>query len=121
MILRQVVFLAAAFAVMAGAPPLFAQGSGADAEKLQKGQAVYQYWCATCHSGGRGMPGTSALAAKYRGRNPAVPAVLHERTDLTPQSVKFFVRKGVSVMAPFRKTEITDAELEALAVYLTKK
>ena len=43
------------------------------------------------------------------------------RTDLTPQSIKFFVRKGVSVMAPFRKTEITDADLDALAAYLSRK
>jgi len=28
------------------------------------------------------------------------------------------VRTGVSVMPPFRKTEISDADLEALAAYL---
>ncbi len=88
--------------------------------KLQKGAAVYQDWCAACHSSGRGNPGTAALAAKYKDRQPAIPAVLIERTDLTVQSVRFFVRKGVSVMAPFRKTEITDADLEALTAYLTR-
>jgi mono/diheme cytochrome c family protein len=29
-----------------------------------------------------------------------------------------FVRSGVSVMPPFRKTEISDADLAALAAYL---
>jgi mono/diheme cytochrome c family protein len=31
------------------------------------------------------------------------------------------VRKGVSVMPPFRKTEISDADLAALAAYLAPR
>ena len=46
------------------------------------------------------------------------PAALEERTDLAPEVTKVFVRSGISIMAPFRKTEITDADLEALAAYL---
>jgi (+)-pinoresinol hydroxylase len=88
--------------------------------RIQRGAAVYQYWCAPCHSNGRGNPGTMALAAKYKDRQPAVPAVLSDRQDLTPQSIRFFVRQGVSVMAPFRKTEISDPDLEALSAYLTR-
>jgi mono/diheme cytochrome c family protein len=97
----------------------FAQAGGADVSKMERGQAVYQYWCGPCHSEGRGNPGTGALAVKYKNQ-PGVPAVLADRTNLTPESVKFFVRRGVSVMPPFRKTEITDAELDALAVFLTR-
>ena len=96
------------------------QGAAGDKARIDQGRAVYQYWCATCHSSGPGMPGTAALAAKYKGRQPAVAAVLEDRTDLTPASVRFFVRQGVSVMAPFRKTEISDVELDALAAYLTR-
>ncbi len=81
---------------------------------------MYQNWCAPCHSSGRGNPGTAALAAKYKDRQPPVPAVLADRQDLTLQSIRFFVRQGVSVMAPFRKTEISDADLEVLSVYLTR-
>ncbi len=92
----------------------------ADEVTLQRGAAVYQNWCAPCHSAGRGNPGTAALAAKYKSRQPAVPSVLTERTDLTPQTIKFFVRQGVSVMAPFRKTEITDADLDAMIAYLAR-
>ncbi len=44
--------------------------------------------------------------------------MLEERTDLVPQITKNFVRTGVSVMPFFRKTEISDAELDALAAYL---
>ena len=87
---------------------------------VTRGAAVYQYWCSACHSAGRGMPGTTALAAKYKGRQPDVPAVLDQRVDLTPQSIRLFVRKGVSVMAPFRKTEIPETDLNALIAYLTR-
>ena len=96
------------------------QLAAGDKARIDQGRAVYQYWCATCHSSGPGMPGTAALAAKYKGRPPTVAAVLEDRTDRTPASVRFFVRQGVSVMAPFRKTEISDVELDALAAYLTR-
>jgi hypothetical protein len=45
---------------------------------------------------------------------------IEDRTDLTPELVKVFVRQGILSMAPFRKTEITDAELDALAAYLAQ-
>ncbi len=91
-----------------------------DDPKIQRGALVYQDWCAPCHSSGRGNPGTAALAAKYKDRQPAVPAVLTDRRDLTPQAIRFFVRQGVSVMAPFRKTEISEADLEGLSAFLTR-
>ena len=31
------------------------------------------------------------------------------------------VRKGAGIMAPFRKTEISDVELQALALYLARR
>ena len=37
-----------------------------------------------------------------------------------PDFVKVIVRQGVSVMPQFRKTEISDADLEALAAYLAR-
>ncbi|HEX3837267.1 MAG TPA: cytochrome c [Steroidobacteraceae bacterium] len=82
------------------------------------GKAVYEHWCAPCHAPGPGHPGTQSLQVKYQGK---LPAVLLERTDLTPQTVSIFVRQGILLMAPFRKTEITDAELAALAAYVTAR
>ena len=82
-----------------------------------KGQAVYEHWCAPCHAPGPGHPGTQSLEFKYRGK---LPAVLLERTDLAPQTVAQFVRQGVLLMAPFRKTEITDAQLTALSAYVAR-
>ena len=63
------------------------------------------------------MPGTVALQAKYNG---AKPALLSERTDLIPAVTKTFVRHGVSIMPFFRKTEISDADLDALAAYIAR-
>jgi len=81
------------------------------------GQAVYEHWCAPCHAPGPGHPGTQSLQLKYGGKTPPV---LLERTDLAPQAVSVFVRQGVLLMAPFRKTEITDAELAALSAFVAK-
>jgi len=98
-----------------------------DPTTIQKGKAVYTNWCTPCHGsnsagrgrfGGSGFPGTDALAAKYKGRNPAVPAVLDQRADLTPAAIKLFVRQGVTVMPFFRKTEISDSDLDAMVAYL---
>ncbi len=111
-LLLSTLFVSATFAAS-----FAAAAQAADGTRLERGKIVYDYWCATCHSPGAGMPGTQALQAKYKG-NP--PAVLVERTDLTPELVKFTVRNGVSVMAFFRKTEISDVDLEALAAFVTK-
>ncbi|HEY8519274.1 MAG TPA: cytochrome c [Gammaproteobacteria bacterium] len=87
------------------------------ARDLERGKAVYERWCSHCHAPGPGHPGTQSLQVKYNGN---LPAVLLERTDLTPDAVKVFVRQGVLSMAPFRKTEITDADLEDLAAYVAR-
>jgi mono/diheme cytochrome c family protein len=82
------------------------------------GEAVYKRWCTHCHSAGRGNPGTESLQVKYGGK---VPAVLLDRTDLSPQVVAQFIRTGVLSMPPFRKTEVTDAELAAVSTYVAQK
>jgi mono/diheme cytochrome c family protein len=80
-----------------------------------RGQQVFRYWCQSCHGQGTDKPGTVALQVKYKGQ---LPAALEERRDLTPALVKQAVRRGVSVMPFFRKTEISDEDLQALAAYL---
>jgi mono/diheme cytochrome c family protein len=89
-----------------------------DASTLDRGKQVFQYWCAPCHAPGPRHPGTQALDALYNG---AKPAPLEQRADLVPELTRQFVRNGVSVMPPFRKTEISDAELAALAAYLAPR
>ena len=85
----------------------------------ERGAAVFNNWCSACHSRGpQNAPGTASLQIKYQG---SVPAALEDRRDLTPEVVKVFVRNGVAMMAPFRKTEVSDADLDALATYLTQR
>jgi mono/diheme cytochrome c family protein len=94
------------------------------AAQIEHGRQVYEYWCATCHGAGLGLPGfgalpgTQQLRIKYRGTD--VSPLLEERTDLVPEFVEVIVRQGVSFMPQFRKTEISDADLEALTAYLTR-
>jgi len=101
---------------------LVTQAHAADAALIEKGKAAFACHCAACHgtqvvSGNQHLPGTEALAIKYQGKEPGA---LEERTDLSPELVKTFVRTGVSVMPFFRKTMVTDAELDAIAAYLSR-
>ena len=81
------------------------------------GYVQFQMSCAVCHGSGPGKPGTRALAAKYKG---ATPALLEERTDLNATYIKQVVRQGLYVMPLFRKTELSDADLNAIVAYLTR-
>jgi mono/diheme cytochrome c family protein len=109
--IARVGLLVAAGLIMTGA--MFA--APPDQEQIERGHKVYDKWCFPCHGTGLGKPGTESLAA--RGQKPAV---LEERTDLTAPMIKQFVRHGVLFMPTFRKTEISDAELDAIVAYLTR-
>ncbi|MEY4849535.1 MAG: putative p-cresol methylhydroxylase subunit [Pseudomonadota bacterium] len=102
------------------AGPLETFGYAADrqAKGEELGRQIYTQWCAICHEGGPGMAGTESLQRKYRGE---IPALLRQRTDLSPELVATFVRAGVKSMPSFRKTEISDSELEALGRYLSAR
>jgi (+)-pinoresinol hydroxylase len=94
-----------------------AAAQAADAPTLEHGAQVFEKWCLPCHGHGDQFPGSVALGVKYQGK---LPAALQDRTDLAPDLVKAVVRTGVSVMPFFRKTEVSDADLEALAAYLAE-
>jgi (+)-pinoresinol hydroxylase len=79
---------------------------------------TFEKWCSHCHRSGIYMAGTLGLQRKYNGSKPAL---LEQRDDLTVESVKAFVRHGSNSMPPFRKTEISDAQLDTLARYLAKQ
>ena len=64
------------------------------------------------------MPGTQALAARYRGE---LPAALEERTDLQAVYIRTVVRNGYVSMPFFRPTELSDEDLDALVAYLTRE
>jgi mono/diheme cytochrome c family protein len=121
-----VVGVAASTAVLAQEPPFpiaaWSRTTASAEDKgspVERGAAVFNNWCSACHSRGpQNAPGTASLQNKYQG---SVPAALQDRRDLTPDLIKFFVRNGVAMMAPLRKTEVSDADLEALAAYLAQR
>lgn len=95
--------------------------------QVRRGQEVFRARCRICHgaipketvAGGLPpMPGTQALQVRYQGEKPAM---LEQRTDLTPAFVKAIVRNGLNSMPFFRPTEVTNADLEALCAYLSRK
>jgi mono/diheme cytochrome c family protein len=96
---------------------LAARGAVAQTPALERGKQVYDKWCTPCHGAGEGKPGTISAAAIYKGSKPAV---LSERTDLTAAGIKIAVRSGVYIMPRFRKTEVSDAELDGIIAYLTR-
>ena len=91
----------------------------------RRGKEVFQARCEACHgalppgqtAGLPAMPGTAALSLKYKN---AKPAELERRTDLTPEFVALFVRKGAGIMPPFRPTELSNDDLKALGAYLAR-
>lgn len=111
-----IVFLATSFGAFAAPQVGSATDKSVTDASQSQGKVVFDHWCASCHAPGPGFLGTAALSARYGGW---LPAALEARSDLTPDVIAHFVRNGVSIMPPFRQTEITDADLNALAEYLS--
>lgn len=83
------------------------------------GKAVFEHQCGACHLAG-GM-GTNLLTKqRMLVGDPPEKGLLTNRTDLTPDYVKQVVRGGKNAMPPQTKVDITDAELEQVALYLGK-
>lgn len=98
--------------------------SGVNSALIGRGRTAFFAHCDACHgrehvtSHGGMEPATASLAIKYRGTK--IPPQLQNRTDLTPSYVKYIVRHGDHLMPFFRKTMVSDAELDAIAAYLAR-
>ena len=90
-------------------------------DAVERGKAKFDHTCAPCHAKGPGddgrdmLPGTYALSIKY---GDSLPAAIEDRTDLNSEVISVYVRMGTWSMPPFRKTELTDAEIDDIAAYL---
>jgi mono/diheme cytochrome c family protein len=118
------VLAATATATAASEPPIswkLLPGAPASANTstlaTERGQRAFENACAVCHAAGDDRPGTSSLGFKYKGR---LPALLEQRTDLTPDVVRYFIRTGVAMMPQFRKTELADEQVADISAYLTR-
>jgi mono/diheme cytochrome c family protein len=109
--------LAAALGIFA----ITAAAAQAQDAAATRGRVKFDHSCAPCHGKGPGndglamLPGTDSLRIKYQG---SLPPALEDRKDLTADAIRVFVRQGSSAMPPFRKTELTDAEIVDIAAYL---
>ncbi len=80
-----------------------------------QGKQLYYHTCIHCHA--PGVWGTNRLAKRMDKEH----AVLENRTDLTAAGIRAVVRMGVGSMPPFRRTEVSDADADAIAAYLTRQ
>jgi mono/diheme cytochrome c family protein len=78
------------------------------------GKSLFQAQCAGCHLD-RGF-GTRVLSRRV----PEGQATLEARKDLNADYVSMVVRRGIGSMPQFRKSELSDVELDAISTYLEK-
>jgi mono/diheme cytochrome c family protein len=97
---------------------LFSDSATSPTAQAETGKVDFLNACAVCHAAEPDRPGTMSLQFKYAGR---FPAALERRTDLTVEIVTYYVRHGIAMMPSFRKTELSDAEVAAIAAYLTRR
>lgn len=81
----------------------------------QQGKRLYDHICVYCHS--PGVWGTNRLSKRMDKEH----AVLENRTDLSAGAIQTIVRAGIGSMPPLRKSELTDADVSAIAAYLTRQ
>ena len=86
-------------------------------DAAETGQRVFANWCAPCHMDSPFAPGTIQLRQTRGPEN----AIIEQRTDLTEDLVRIFVRQGFAGMPKFRRTEISDRELDLLVEYLVRQ
>ena len=105
-------------ALLAVATVLFAAPAAAADPSVQDitgaGRGLFLERCGKCHlDGGTG----TFMLGRRLGKDKAL---LEDRTDLNPGYVRRVVRHGVNSMPWFTPVELPDAELAAIAAYLTR-
>jgi mono/diheme cytochrome c family protein len=93
--------------------PAFAQDAPLSA-KQEEGRKLYRETCFYCHS--EKVWGTLAIERRRAGSD----ALLEQRRDLVPEFLRSVVRNGLGSMPAYRRTELTDAEVDAIVAYLTR-
>jgi cytochrome c5 len=92
-----------------------AQGRGVFVRAAEgEPEAVYLARCQYCHI--ELGPGTITLARRLGPED----ALLANRTDLTEDYIKVVVRNGLNTMPALTRVEVSDAELDLIAQYLTR-
>jgi len=104
-------------AIVAVACAVAQESSVAREPIVAQGREVFMARCEYCHGQGLQKGGTMALQGRYQG---AVPAVLDQRTNLTPEYIRAVVRTNTNGMSPIRITEVDEQQLDAVIAYLMR-
>lgn len=83
------------------------------------GATLFSNRCGSCHLAG-GMGTNMVTVQQIKAGQPPLNGLLANRKDLTIGYVKTVVRQGKVAMPRLSRTEVTDAELDAIAAYLGK-
>lgn len=78
-------------------------GGQEPASDLARGKAVYARYCNVCHPGGGAGSGPSLTALAPR---------------LTDEQIEYAVRQGKKRMPGYKTTDISDADLDGIVVYI---
>ncbi len=81
----------------------------------RSGEQVFNDKCVLCHDAGGW--GTRSLAKRV----PKGEAELLRRKDLPPAYTKIVVRRGIGSMPQFTPTDLSDADLDAVAIWLEQR
>lgn len=108
-------FLLLAATVLAGsAAGAFAAEAPAAASGAPDGKALFTRRCGICHLADGG--GTWMLERRLG----KAQSLLESRTDLQVPYIRTIARHGLNGMPRFTRVELPDADLEAIAAYLTR-
>jgi mono/diheme cytochrome c family protein len=88
---------------------------GISAANAADGKALYRERCGMCHQ-------TIGMAVGILSRRPADASkgLLEERADLSAAFVQAAARSGIANMPRIARGEVSDAELAAIAAYLSR-
>jgi (+)-pinoresinol hydroxylase len=114
-LMRPVAIAALASVLVLGGPhAIAAEPTAALTARQEQGRKLYNGTCVYCH--GPNVWGTFTLERRLGEDH----ALLEQRTDLVAPYVKTVVRAGLGSMPAFRRTELSDADVDAIVDYLTR-
>ncbi len=103
-------------------PPHQMRAELAQGDRLKSqmdGKDLFSNRCGTCHLTG-GMGTNLITKQQMAAGQPPEKGLLANRDDLTADYVKAIARAGKNAMPRQTRVDVTDAELEKIAVYLGK-
>ena len=96
----------------------FATAAAPEAESLtpkqQEGKQLFGATCIYCHNP-RGY-----ATERLKARNGEDRSVLAQRTDLDAAYIRTVVRNGLISMPAYTPTDLSEAQIQAIAAYLTR-